>query len=249
MSNIEFTGSSGEVLAGILDEPEGEIKAYALFAHCFTCTKDFPAAARIARALARLGIAVFRFDFTGLGASAGVFANTNFTTNVLDLLHAADYMRENLGAPSILVGHSLGGAAVLVASSFIPETKASVTIGAPADIDHVLLHMSEKEDEILAKGEANVNLGGRLMKVKKQFFDDARSQNLEACIKKLNNALLVMHSPIDQTVGIENAGKIFGAAKHPKSFVSLDNSDHLLSKRENATYCADVISAWVNRYI
>lgn len=249
MKKITFTGSLGEKLAARLDEPDGEIRAYALFAHCFTCTKDILGAAIIARTLTENGIAVLRFDFTGLGESSGDFSNTNFTSNVQDLVKAADYMREELQAPSILIGHSLGGAAVLVAAHDIPEVKAVATIAAPADAAHVAHHFENSRNEIMDKGEAEVCLVGRPFKIRKQFIEDIESQNMDDHIKNLKRALLVLHAPLDNTVGIENATKIFSAAKHPKSYVSLDNADHLLSKKENAIYAATVIANWASQYV
>jgi len=246
---ITFTGALGENLAARLDLPAGPPAAYALFAHCFTCSKDIFAASRIAEGLTAHGIAVLRFDFTGLGASDGEFANTNFSSNVGDLVAAADHMRANLQAPAIIIGHSLGGAAVLAAAGRVPEAKAVCTIGAPADPAHVAHHFQDARDEIEAKGEAEVLLVGRPFRIQKQFLEDIETQKLEAEISNLKKALLVFHSPVDQTVGVENAGAIYQAAKHPKSFVSLDTADHLLSKRADAAYVADVISAWATRYI
>jgi len=249
MEKFEFSGSQDHKLAARLDKPEGEIKAYALFAHCFTCTKDIFAAGRIAKGLNEYGIAVVRFDFTGLGSSDGDFANTNFTSNVEDLIKAADYMRDHFQAPKILVGHSLGGAAVLAAAKNIPEAKAVATVGAPADSKHVAHLFQEHRDEIIEKGEAEVCLVGRPFKIKKQFIDDIENQNMQSAIGQINKALMVMHAPLDKTVGIENASAIFMSAKHPKSYVSLDDADHLLSRREDAEYAGRVISIWAERYI
>jgi uncharacterized OsmC-like protein/alpha-beta hydrolase superfamily lysophospholipase len=245
---ITFTGALGDPLAARLDLPEAKPDAYALFAHCFTCTKDIFAASRIARGLTEHGIAVLRFDFTGLGASEGEFANTNFSSNVGDLVAAANHLRENFEAPAILIGHSLGGAAVLAAASDVPEAKAICTVGAPADPAHVAHHFEHARDEIEAEGQATVQMVGRPFTVKKQFLDDIAGQKLEAKIADMKKALLVFHSPTDQTVGVENAGLIFQAAKHPKSFVSLDGADHLLSRHEDAIYVANVIAAWAERY-
>ena len=250
MQKIEFTGSQGHKLAARLDTPEGgEIKSYALFAHCFTCSKDIFAAGQIARALNALGIAVLRFDFTGLGASEGEFENTNFTSNVQDLVKAADYMREHLQAPRIIIGHSLGGAAVIMAAHSIPEIKAVATIGAPADAAHVSHHFESAREEIIEKGEAKVQLVGRPFTIKKQFIDDIESQNMDDAIRTLKKPLLVLHAPLDDTVGIENASHIFATAKHPKSFVTLDTADHLLTNREDAIYAARMIAAWASRYV
>lgn len=249
MKKFEFEGSQGHMLAARLDEPEGEVKSYALFAHCFTCTKDIYAAGRIAKTLTDNGIAVVRFDFTGLGSSEGDFANTNFTSNVADLVQAANYMRAEMQAPQILIGHSLGGAAVLVAANDMPEVKAVATLGAPADSAHVAHNFSAAREEIIEKGEAEVCLVGRPFKIKKQFIDDIENQNMVGAIKAMNKALIVMHAPLDQTVGIENAEMIFKAAKHPKSFISLDDADHLITRKEDAQYAGNVIAQWATRYI
>ncbi len=246
---LTFPGAGGEMLAARLDSPAGKPRAYALFAHCFTCTKDIYAASRIAAGLAAEGIAVLRFDFTGLGASEGEFANTNFSSNVADLVKAADFLRETREAPKILIGHSLGGAAVLAAAASVPEALAVSTIGAPAEPAHVAHLFQEAKPEIEDRGEAEVLLAGRPFRIKKQFLDDISERNLQQSVSSLKKALIVFHSPIDQTVGIENAAKIFGAAKHPKSFVSLDSADHLVSKKSDAAYIATVLSAWASRYL
>ena len=244
-----FTGRDGLQLAARIDLPVGPIRAFALFAHCFTCTKDILAAKRIAAALANAGVGVMRFDFTGLGSSEGEFANTDFTSNVEDLVAAADYLRETYAAPTILIGHSLGGAAVLVAAESIPEAKAVVTIGAPADVAHVLHQLGSSLDEIRGKGEAMVTLAGRQFSIRRAFVEDAEGHRLLYRVGHLDKALLVMHAPRDAVVGIDNASKIFVAAKHPKSFVSLDDADHLLSSAAAATYAAEVIVAWASKYI
>ncbi len=246
---IEFTGSQGDKLAARLDSPAATPKAYALFAHCFTCSKDIFAASRIARALTADGIAVLRFDFTGLGASKGEFANTNFSSNIEDLVLAANFLRDEFEAPQLLIGHSLGGAAVLAAAEKIPETKAVVTIGAPADIEHVLANFGCSLKQIERDGVANVSLAGRDFTIKSQFVEDVRQQAQEQRIKNLKNPLLIFHSPIDQTVGVDNATKIFVTARHPKSYVSLDNADHLLSRHQDAVYVAEVLAAWASRYL
>lgn len=246
---ITFTGALGDELAARLDMPEGEVRAYALFAHCFTCTKDIFAASRIADGLTAHGIAVLRFDFTGLGASEGEFANTNFTSNVGDLIAASDYLRAHLDAPKILIGHSLGGAAVLAAAPKIEEAAAVCTIGAPSDPGHVANNFSDVVNRIETEGEADVTLVGRPFRIKKQFLDDIRAQKLKDVIAHLDKALLIFHSPVDNVVGIDNAREIYEAAKHPKSFVTLDDADHLLSKRADAAYCANVIAAWAERYL
>lgn len=249
MEKIEFTGGTGETLAARLDKPDGDIKAYALFAHCFTCSKDIFSASRIANALKKEGVAVLRFDFTGLGASDGDFENTNFSSNMADLEAAANYMVEELEGPSIIIGHSLGGAAVLAAAGNIDSVKAVVTIGAPADVAHVAHHFESAREEIMEKGEAEVRLEGRPFKIKKQFIEDIEGTKLEDHVKNLKKALLILHSPIDNTVGIENAATIFNWAMHPKSFVTLDNADHLIRQKEDAEYAAQVIATWSKRYI
>lgn len=246
---ITFTGALGEPLAARLDLPDGPPKAFALFAHCFTCNKDIFAASRIAQGLVAHGIAVLRFDFTGLGASEGEFANTNFSSNVGDLVAAAAYLRDAHEAPRIVIGHSLGGAAVLAAAPQIPEAQAICTVAAPADPAHVAHHFSGARDEIVTEGEAEVLLVGRPFRIKKQFLDDIEATKLEGAIGGMRKALLVFHSPTDATVGIENAEQIYRAAKHPKSFVSLDDADHLLSRKADAIYVADVIAAWTTRYV
>ena len=244
----DFPGADGQILSARLDAPDGPIKAYALFAHCFTCTKDVFAASRIAQGLARQGIAVLRFDFTGLGASEGEFANTNFSSNVQDLVAAADFMRASLQAPRLLIGHSLGGAAVLAAAGEIAEVKAVVTIGAPSDPSHVTRLFDAQLDAIHADGQAQVQLAGRAFTIKRQFLLDAAEQNLNRKTAQLKRALMVMHAPQDQTVDISNALHIFKAAMHPKSFVSLDDADHLLTRKEDAEWAAQIIGAWSDRY-
>jgi uncharacterized OsmC-like protein/alpha-beta hydrolase superfamily lysophospholipase len=244
-----FKGSGGAELSARLDLPAAPVRAFALFAHCFTCTKDILAAKRIASGLASAGVGVLRFDFTGLGSSEGEFANTHFSSNVEDLVRAAAYLRDNFAAPAILIGHSLGGAAVLVAAADIPEAKAVVTIGAPADVSHVLKQFGSSLEEIREKGEAQVTLAGRQFSIRRTFIEDAEGHRLADRISSLGKALLVMHAPRDAVVGIDNASKIFLAAKHPKSFVSLDDADHLLSDADAAAYAARVIAAWVSKYV
>jgi putative redox protein len=244
-----FRGSSGGELSARLELPAGPPRAFALFAHCFTCTKDVFAARRIAGGLAAAGVAVLRFDFTGLGSSEGDFANTDFSSNVEDLVCAAGFLRVNHAAPAILIGHSLGGAAVLAAAAQIPEAKAVVTIGAPADAAHVLHQLGGSLDRIRAEGEAEIRLAGRPFRIRRSFVEDAEARRLEESIRTLGRALLVMHAPRDETVGIDNASRIFTAARHPKSFVSLDDADHLLSRPQDASYAAGVIAAWAARYI
>jgi putative redox protein len=246
---FDFPNAKGEKLAAVLDLPLGKPTAYALFAHCFTCGKDNLAAKRIAERLTIHGIAVLRFDFTGLGSSEGEFANTHFSSNVDDLVAAAGHLRKTYSAPAILIGHSLGGCAVLAASHLIPEARAVVTIAAPYDPSHVAGLFKDKVDAIKAQGEVDVQLAGRPFRIKREFLDDVAEKKLNECLANLHKALLVFHSPTDDTVGIENASHIFGAAKHPKSFVSLAGADHLLSKKNDAVYVANVIAAWAERYL
>jgi uncharacterized OsmC-like protein/pimeloyl-ACP methyl ester carboxylesterase len=249
IERFQFAGSEGHQLAAALDLPEGEPRAYALFAHCFTCGKDGLAAARIARALAAKGIAVLRFDFTGLGSSEGEFANATFSSNVADLVLAADHLRKTRKAPAILIGHSLGGAAVLAAAGRIPEARAVVTIGAPSDPAHITGLFKDRIEEIRKQGKVEVSLAGRPFHITSQFLDDIAEHGLMAQVAGLHKALLVMHAPTDDIVGIDNATRIFVTAKHPKSFVSLAGADHLLTDRGDAPYVAEVIAAWATRYL
>lgn len=246
---VSFPGASGATLAARFDKPAGKIRASALFAHCFTCSKDIAAARRISAHLSSLGIAVLRFDFTGLGHSEGEFASTNFSSNVADLVSAANWMEEQGFPPQLLIGHSLGGAAAIKATPQIKSLKALVTIAAPAEPSHVVENFSSKIDEIQSAGSAIVSLSGREFEIRKQFLDDISQASLADTLPKLGVALLVMHGPLDTIVGIENATKIFIPAKHPKSFVSLDTADHLLSDLASAEYAADIIAAWAVRYI
>ena len=248
-SRFNFPNAKGEQLAATLDLPLGKPSAFALFAHCFTCGKDILAAKRIAERLAMHGIGVLRFDFTGLGASEGEFANTHFSSNVDDLVAAADHLRKMNGAPAILIGHSLGGCAVLAASHRIPDARCVVTIGAPYDPSHVVGLFKDQIGKIKEQGEVEVKLAGRPFRIKREFIDDVASKKLDECLATLRKALLVFHSPTDDIVGIDNASHIFGAAKHPKSFVSLAGADHLLSQKRDAIYVANVIAAWSDRYI
>ncbi|MBM1222362.1 OsmC family protein [Ponticoccus sp. SC2-23] len=244
-----FPGHSGAALAARLDMPDGPHLATALFAHCFTCGKDIAAARRISARLASMGIAVLRFDFTGLGHSGGEFANTSFTTNVDDLVAAAKALEGRGMAPSLLVGHSLGGAAVLRAASDIASVRAVATIGAPSDPGHVTQNFGASLDEIHEYGQAEVTLAGRAFTIGRTFIEDVAAANLNPAIERLSAALLVLHSPRDAIVGIDNAQDIFLAARHPKSFVTLDDADHLLSCPDDADYAADVIAAWAGRYL
>ena len=245
----EFIGASGETLAAALEMPLGKPRGFVLFAHCFTCTKDLKSARLISKAMRDNGFAVLRFDFTGLGGSEGDFENTNFSSNVADLVKAADFLREEHEAPSIIVGHSLGGSAALIAASEIPEVKAVASIGAPADASHVAHQFGSALDAIRRSGNATVTLAGRPFTITRQFIDDLSGQNVIDKVRDLGKPLLVMHAPLDDVVGIENATEIFVAAKHPKSFVSLDTADHLLHKTEDARYAADVLAAWAARFV
>ncbi|WP_120632806.1 bifunctional alpha/beta hydrolase/OsmC family protein [Ruegeria sp. EL01] len=246
---ITFAGHDGSQLAARLDLPDGPVLATALFAHCFTCSKDIPAARRISARLAAMGIAVLRFDFTGLGHSGGEFANTTFTSNVEDLISAAQFLAGRNMAPALLIGHSLGGAAVLRARAGIPSIKAVVTLGAPADPGHVSHHFEAALPQIQKEGSAEVALGGRPFRIGKAFVDDISEAALTPAIEDLKAALLVLHASRDETVSIDNAAAIFMAAKHPKSFVTLDDADHLITRAADAEYAADVITAWVSRYV
>jgi putative redox protein len=244
-----FDSGAGAKLSGALELPRGRPVAYALFAHCFSCSKDIRAAREIARSLRAAGFAVLRFDFTGLGASEGEFGDTNFSSNVEDLVSAADYLRREFDAPAILIGHSLGGAAAIVAARLIPEIKGVAVIGAPAEAAHVAHQFSDKRGEIELQGATDVSLAGRPFVIKKQFIDDVERADVLGAAAKLGRPLLILHAPRDQTVGIENAGRLFMAAKHPNSFVSLDDADHLLSSPSDARYAAGVIAAWAARYV
>lgn len=246
---IVFSNREGIELAGRLEKPVGQPIAYAVFAHCFTCSKDIAAASRISRALARKGFAVLRFDFTGLGNSDGDFSNSNFSSNVDDLVAAAEFLASKYDAPRLLIGHSLGGAAVLMAASRLSSVKAVVTIGAPADAAHVIKNFKANIGEIESHGYAHVNLAGRKFTIKRQFVDDLKSQDHSGSIGTLDAALLVFHSPQDSIVGIDNAREIYQHARHPKSFISLDGADHLLSNKADSEYVSETIAAWAKRYL
>ncbi len=247
-TNLRFTNRQNVQLSGVLHQPNiGEPKAFALFAHCFTCTKSIKAAVIICETLAQHGIATMRFDFTGLGGSKGAFSDSNFSTNVDDLIDAANFLEQNYAPPQLLVGHSLGGTAILAASQKIESAKAVASIGSPSEPEHILhlleAHLTKLEND----GEAEVELAGRPFTFKQSFVSDVQSQSID--YRKLRKALMVMHSPIDDTVSIDEAAKIFSRALHPKSFVTLDDADHLLQKTEDAQYAADVLSAWCLKYI
>ena len=246
---LSFPGHDGSALNARLDLPTGPVLATALFAHCFTCSKDIPAARRIAARLAAMGIAVLRFDFTGLGHSEGEFANTSFTSNAEDLIAAARYLDGRDMAPALLIGHSLGGAAVIRARAGIPSVKAVVTLGAPSDPAHVAHTFAHAVDEIAQDGRAEVELEGRTFCIGKQFLDDISETKLDTALHDLDAALLILHAPRDAIVGIDNAAHLFGAARHPKSFVTLDDADHLISEPRDAEYAAGVIAAWAARYV
>lgn len=245
---VTFTGGIDAALAGLVEMPDGDPLAYALFAHCFTCGKDIVAASRISRELVKRGYGVMRFDFTGLGHSSGEFADTNFSSNVRDLVKAADFLREHYKAPSILVGHSLGGTATLRAALQVPECQGVVTIGSPADAQHVSNQFAADIETIERDGEALVSLAGRPFTIQKQFLDDIRATSVEE-IHALKPDLLVMHSPTDSVVDIREAERIYVSATHPKSFVSLGNADHLLSQAKDAEFVASIISSWATRFI
>lgn len=246
----DFQNQSGETLAGRLEMPDNQKPtAFALFAHCFTCSKDIIAPTVIAKTLAEAGIAVLRFDFTGLGNSAGDFANTNFSSNIQDLEAAFNSLKKDYEAPTLLIGHSLGGAAVLKAATHLSEVKAVATLAAPSSVAHVTNLFENDIPKINEKGEAEVNLAGRKFTIKKQLIKDLEEVDLLAGIRHFKKALLIMHAPLDNTVSVDHAAQIFGKAQHPKSFVSLDDADHLLMNRKDAKYAAEIIRSWVGRYI
>ena len=248
-NDVEFKSKNGENLAGILIGPEKNTRAFVIFAHCFTCSKNVVAATRISRGLAQQGFAVLRFDFTGLGESTGDFSDTNFSSNIDDLVSAADFLRNSYQAPQLIIGHSLGGSAVITAARQIPEIQGVVSIAAPSDPSHVSHMFKLVMNDIDQAGKADVDLAGRTFTIKKQFIEDLTQKNLLHDVKNLHKALLIMHSPSDGTVNIDHARKIYEAARHPKSFISLDSADHLLSKSKDAEYVTDIISAWGKRYI
>lgn len=248
-TQVLFYNKQNESLSGLLELPNARISCYAIFAHCFTCSKDGIAATYISRALAENGVAVLRFDFTGLGNSAGDFPNTNFSSNLDDLFAAAEFLQENYAAPQLLIGHSLGGSAVLAVAKQIESVRGVVTINSPATAEHVKHLFDDAHNEILNNQSAKVSLGGRSFTIQKQFIEDLDRYNTLDHIKALGKALLVFHSPVDQVVSIDEATRIYVAAKHPKSFITLDQADHLLSDKDDANYVAAVITAWVSRYL
>lgn len=246
---FDFTNSNNETLAGKLELPKRTPKAFAIFAHCFTCSKDIIAANIISKKLNDSEIAVLRFDFTGIGNSEGDFSNTNFSSNVQDLIDANNAITEKYQAPTLIIGHSLGGAAVLKAATLLDNIKAVVTIGAPSCTGHVAHLFKQGLSQIEEQGEAEILLAGRSFKIKKQFIDDINEVDVLNGVRNFNKALLVMHSPLDDTVSIEHAGNIFQAAKHPKSFISLDKADHLLMKKDDANYVANLIGTWSQKFV
>ena len=248
-NELRFPGAEGQELSARLDRPSGAPRAYALFAHCFTCSKDSVAAFHLGRELAALGIAVLRFDFTGLGSSGGEFPDTNFSSNIADLIAAADFLREQFAAPRLLIGHSLGGTAVLAVAASLPEAAAVATIGAPYDPGHIRRLFAPWSAEIEAKGEVEVLLAGRKFRIRRQLLVDLAEHHTRDSIFNLKKALLIFHSPADQTVDISNAAQIYGAARHPKSFISVDEADHLLTRAADCAFVASVLSSWANRYV
>lgn len=246
---VKFTNDDGETLAGVLDTPAHKPRAYALFAHCFTCSRNLKAATHIARTLNDAGIAVLRFDFTGLGESEGEFTATSFSNNVADLLAAARYLEKEFSAPALLVGHSLGGTALLLAAADIPSAVAVATIAAPSHPSHIVKQFAGAIDEIKTSGTAAVQLGGRSFNIHRHFLDDLERHPLPDSIGTLRKALLILHSPLDETVSIDHASELFMAAKHPKSFVSLDKADHLLSSASDSRYAGGVLAAWAGKYL
>jgi putative redox protein len=246
---VEFKNEAGDTLRGSLHWPLREPRAFVLFAHCFTCSANIKAALTISRELVQADFAVLRFDFTGLGGSEGDFADTNFSTNVGDLLAAAQYLAQHHQAPEVLVGHSLGGTAVLAAAPQIPSSKAVATIGAPAEAAHIVHLLGDSQKTLKETGEVTVDIGGRPFRIRQQFVDDLERHELPDSLSRLRRALLVMHAPLDAIVSIDNAAVIFKHARHPKSFISLDNADHLLSREADARYAAQVLAGWASRYI
>lgn len=247
---VTFTNSAGQQLAAIMEMPDSmPPKGYALFAHCFTCNKNLTAVKNIGRALNSKGIAVLRFDFTGLGESEGDFENTNFSSNIEDLLSAAQFLKENYEAPNIMIGHSLGGAAAIYAAAILDSVKVVATIGTPGDPSHVTHLFKNGIEHINEHGVANVSIGGRPFTIKKQFLDDIKEKDLQHTVHHLHKPILILHSPQDSTVGIESAAAIYQAAHHPKSFISLHGADHLLSNAADSAYVGAMIAAWSERYI
>ncbi len=249
-SKIQFPNSENELLAARLELPvDKKASQYAIFAHCFTCNKNLTAVRAISRALTQKGIGVLRFDFTGLGESEGEFSDTNFSSNVSDLISAHNFLKDNYNAPTLVIGHSLGGAAALITASTLDSIQAVVTIGSPSDPKHVVHLFDESIEQINAQGRAQVNIGGRPFEIKQQFLSDLKEKNMPKIVKSIRKPLLILHSPQDNTVEVKNAAEIYGWAHHPKSFVSLDGADHLLSDKQDALYVGDVIGSWSDRYL
>ncbi len=247
--HLRFPGARGQSLAARLDSPEGAPAGFALFAHCFTCSKDLKAAGWISHALVARGIAVLRFDFTGIGESEGDFAETGFSSNLEDLVAAADFLRREREAPRLLVGHSLGGCAVLAAAERIPEALAVATIGAPSDTGHLKQALVRLAPDLEARGEAKIHLGGRPFRVRRELLDDLAAEHLAGVLERLHRPLLIFHSPVDNVVGLDHARRLFEMARHPKSFISLDGADHLLSRERDARYAGEMLAVWAGRYL
>jgi putative redox protein len=244
-----FKNEEGIKLSAVLELPDNTPVAYAIFAHCFGCSKDMIATTRIARSLTKSGIAVLRFDFTGLGSSSGDFADTTFSSNVKDLMSAAAYLREKYAAPQLIIGHSLGGAAAIMTASLVPEIKAVATIGAPSNPGHVSHIFSSKMDEIIEKGQAKIKLGGRELTITREYVEDIKEHCLESILPDLKRALIIFHSPIDEIVDLDHARILYKAARHPKSFVSIDGGDHLLTNKRDSEFVATILGAWAKRYL
>ena len=247
-TQITFTGALGETLSARLDEPESDARAYAIFSHCFTCNKDLPVVRRISTALTTHGIAVLRFDFTGLGQSEGEFSASNFSSNVADLVCAADWLTEHHQPPKLIVGHSLGGAAALAAATKVESVSAVATIAAPSEPNHITAMFSDRAEEVKQAGKADVEIAGRTFEISKQFIDDVEAYSLLEQVASLRRALLIFHSPQDAVVSLDHAASLYKAAKHPKSFVSIDGGDHMLSRAKDAEFVANMLGTWAVRY-
>jgi uncharacterized OsmC-like protein/alpha-beta hydrolase superfamily lysophospholipase len=250
IEKIKFNNQEGQELSARIYHPlEKKPKFWVLFAHCFTCSQNFKAVSNISNTLCNQGIAVMSFDFTGLGSSEGDFEDTNFSSNVQDLVLAAKFMEDNYEAPSLVIGHSLGGAAAILAANRLDSVKAIVTIGSPADPEHVRHLFEDSAEKISSQGKAKVNIGGRSFTIKQQFMEDLSNQQLTEILSKMRKSILILHSPQDRIVHVDNAAKLYQSAHHPKSFISLDGADHLLTKQEDSAYAADLIASWATRYI